>query len=79
MMKQMASKKTITHINNVITGVDDTDYNWDSFETMVAFYNAEIKKANESLNQLSVMEDAREIINLCSKIKTLKAKLKDCR
>jgi predicted Rossmann-fold nucleotide-binding protein len=79
-MKQMASKKTGIHINNnVITGIDDADYKWDSLETMVSFYNAEIKKANESLNQLSVMEDAKAIIDLCSKIKGLKLKLKNCR
>lgn len=72
----MASKKTITRINHTITGIDDADYNWDSFETMATFYNAEIKKAHESLNQLSVMEDAREIIKWCGKIKLMKAKLK---
>jgi hypothetical protein len=75
-MNQMASKKKITRINNAVAGIGDANYNWDSFETMATFYKAEIKKAHESLNQLSVMEDARDIIKLCAKIKSMKSKLK---
>lgn len=71
----MASKKTVARINHPINDID-ANYNWDSFETMATFYKAEIKKAHESLNQLSVMEDARDIIKLCGKIKAMKLKLK---
>lgn len=72
-MKQtMATKKRATALQLAA----DTDFNWDSFETRAAFYTEEIKKINESLNRLSIMDDARQIITLCGKLKLLKDKLR---
>jgi hypothetical protein len=71
-MKQtMATKKRTAMLHLDV----DADFNWDSIETMRAFYTAEIKKAFEVLNKLSVLEDAKEIISLCSKIKIMKKKV----
>jgi len=71
-MKQtMGTKKRTTLLNLAV----DTDFNWDSFETMTAFYTAEIKKASDALNQLSIMDDAKQIVILCGKIKLMKKKL----
>lgn len=71
-MKQlMATKKRTALLNLDI----DADFNWDSVETMRAFYSAEIKKACDALNQLSILDDAKKIIDLCSSIKTMKRRM----
>ena len=71
-MKQtMATKKRTALLNLDI----DADFNWDSVETMRAFYTAEIKKACEALNQLSVLTDAKKIVELCSSIKSMKRRM----
>ena len=72
-MKQtMGTKKRA----NALQLATDTDFNWDSFETKATFYTEEIKKASESLNQLSILDDARQIVTLCGKIKMMKNKLR---
>jgi Holliday junction resolvase RusA-like endonuclease len=42
---------------------------------MTTFYKAEIKKANDALNQLSILSDSKQIVTLCGKIKAMKKKL----
>jgi hypothetical protein len=72
-MKQtMGTKKRA----NALQIAADTDFNWDSFETRANFYTEEIKKINESLNRLSIMDDARQIVTLCGKLKLMKNKLR---
>ncbi len=76
-MKQiMGTKKRTARLNIIAADISSANFNWDSFETMAAFYTEEIKKVTESLNQLSIMDDARPIINLCGKIKLMKEKLR---
>ena len=77
-MKQqtMGIKKTTARLNIIAADIAGENFNWDSFETMAAFYTEEIKKVNESLDKLSIMDDARLIINLCGKIKLMKEKLR---
>jgi hypothetical protein len=77
-MKQqtMGTKKRTARLNIIAADITGANFNWDSFETMAAFYTEEIKKVTESLNQLSIMDDARLIINLCGKIKLMKEKLR---
>ena len=77
-MKQqtMGIKKTTARLNIIAADITGENFNWDSFETMAAFYTEEIKKVNESLDKLSIMDDARLIINLCGKIKLMKEKLR---
>jgi hypothetical protein len=54
----------------------DTNFNWDSLETRANFYTEEIKKINESLSHLSILDDARQIVTLCGKLKLMKNKLR---
>ncbi len=77
-MKQqtMITKKRTARLTIIAADITGTNFNWDSFETMAAFYTGEIKKINESLNQLSIMDDAKLIVNLCGKIKLMKEKLR---
>lgn len=76
-MKQiMGTKKRTARLNIIAADISSANFNWDSFETMAAFYTEEIKKVNEVLNQLSIMDDAKLIINLCGKIKLMKEKLR---
>ncbi len=76
-MKQiMGTKKRTARLNIIAADISSANFNWDSFETMAAFYTEEIKKVTESLNQLSIMDDARLIVNLCGKIKLMKEKLR---
>lgn len=76
-MKQiMSTKKRTARLNIIAADISSANFNWDSFETMAAFYTEEIKKVNEVLNQLSIMDDAKLIINLCGKIKLMKEKLR---
>lgn len=77
-MKQqtMGTKKRAIRLNIIATDIAGENFNWDSFETMEAFYTQEIKKVTDSLNHLSIMDNARLIINLCGKIKLMKEKLR---
>jgi hypothetical protein len=76
-MKQiMGTKKRTARLNIITADITGANFNWDSFETMAAFYTEEIKKVTDSLNQLSIMDDARLIVNLCGKIKLMKEKLR---
>lgn len=76
-MKQiMGTKKRTARLNIIAADISSANFNWDSFETMAAFYTEEIKKVTESLNHLSIMDNARLIINLCGKIKLMKEKLR---
>ncbi len=59
-----------------ITSIADAGFNWDSFETKALFYTEEIKKYQQSLNQLSLLGDAKKIISLCGKIKAMRQKLR---
>jgi len=71
-MKQTMGTKKRTPLLNIAV---DADFNWDSIETMRAFYSAEIKKSVEVLNQLSILDDAKKIIDLCSSIKSMKRRM----
>jgi hypothetical protein len=71
-MKQTMGNKKRTPLLHLSV---NADFNWDSVETMITFYKAEIKKANDALNQLSIMDDAKQIVILCGKIKLMKKKL----
>ena len=71
-MKQTTGTKKRTPLLNLAV---DTDFNWDSVETMRAFYSAEIKKACDTLNQLSILKKKKKIIDLCSSIKTMKRRM----
>ena len=76
-MKQiMGTKKRTARLNIIAADISSANFNWDSFETMAAFYTEEIKKVTDSLNHLSIMDNARLIINLCGKIKLMKEKLR---
>ena len=68
---QSRTKKRTPLLNIAV----DADFNWDSIETMRAFYSAEIKKSVEVLNQLSILDDAKKIIDLCSSIKSMKRRM----
>ncbi len=71
-MKQTMGTKKRTPLLQLTV---NADFNWDSPETMTTFYKAEIKKASDALNQLSILTDAKQIVTLCCKIKAMKKKL----
>lgn len=72
----MAAKKTTIGLPHSVIEVADTHCNWDSVETMALFYTEEIKKTTALVNTLSILENAKQIISLCKKIKLMKEKLK---
>jgi hypothetical protein len=72
----MGSTKREVHLQQSITSIAGAGFNWDSFETKALFYTEEIKKYQQSLNQLSIMGDAKMIISLCGKIKAMQQKLR---
>jgi hypothetical protein len=76
-MKQvMGTSKKAGRLQQTINSITDTSYNWDSLETRALFYKEKIKKYRQSLNQLSIMGDAKTIISLCGKIKAMQQKLR---
>ncbi len=72
----MAAKKTTAVLLHTVSEVADTHCNWDSVETMAAFYTEEIKKTTALVNSLSILDNAKQIISLCKKIKLMKEKLR---
>jgi hypothetical protein len=72
----MGNAKRQVKLQQTITSIADAGFNWDSFETRALFYTEEIKKHRQSLNQLSIMGDAKTIISLCGKIKAMQQKLR---
>ena len=76
-MKQlMGIKKVNVPLPQSIEGIEDYNFNWDSFETMAGFYIEQIKKTEVLLNRLSIMDDTKLVIKLCGKIIAMKKKLK---
>ena len=72
----MAAKKTTVALQHTVTDIADTHCNWDSIETMAAFYTEEIKKTTALVNTLSILDNTKQIISLCGKIKMMKEKLR---
>jgi hypothetical protein len=72
----MGTTKREVRLQQSITSIADAGFNWDSFETKALFYTEEIKKYQQSLNQLSIMGDAKTIISVCNKIKAMQQKLR---
>jgi hypothetical protein len=79
-MKQiMGIQKKQSGINHNLDGIDDINFNWDSFETMALVYNEKILLLEQALNKLSIMDDAKLIIRICSEIRLMRNKLKQRR
>lgn len=76
MKEFMHAKKAVSSLPAPVISIDNSPLHYDSFEIMAVFYAEEIKKAEETLNRLSIMDDARVIIKLCSKVIDMKKKLK---
>ncbi len=72
----MGTTKREVRLQHSITSIAEANFNWDSFETKALFYAEEIKKYRQSLNQLSIIGDAKTIISLCGKIKAMQQKLR---
>jgi hypothetical protein len=76
-MKQiMGTKKEVARLKESFIGSVSSSINYDSFETMAVFYTAQIKKTEDLLNTLSIMDDTKLVIKLCSKVIAMKKKLK---
>ena len=76
-MKQVMSEpKKQNCINRSIEGIADADYNWDSFEVMAEAYTEKIQQHEQTLTQLTIMDDAKLIISICTEIKLMKTRLR---
>ena len=76
-MKQvMGTQKKQSVINQNISGIDEMDYNWDSFETMKQVYTEKIKEHEQTLNKLTIMDDAKLIIRIYTEIRLMRKRLK---
>lgn len=76
-MKQiMGTQRKQTVVNRNISGIDEMDYNWDSFETMAQVYTEKIQEHEQTLNKLTIMDDAKLIIRICNEIRQMRRKLK---
>lgn len=76
-MKQiMGTQRKQTVVNRNISGIDKMDYNWDSFETMAQVYTEKIQEHEQTLNKLTIMDDAKLIIRICNEIRQMRRKLK---
>jgi hypothetical protein len=76
-MKQvMGIEKKQDCINHSIAAIDDADYNWDSFEIMAVAYTEKIQQHEQTLNTLTIMDDAQVIIRICNEIKFMKTRLR---
>lgn len=72
----MGIQKKQTVVNRNISGIDEMDYNWDSFETMKQVYTKKIQEHEQTLNKLTIMDDAKLIIRICNEIRQMRRKLK---
>ena len=52
------------------------DYNWDSFETMEKVYTEKIQEHEQTLNKLTIMDDAKLIIRIYTEIRLMRKRLK---
>ena len=75
-MKQiMGTHKKQTIVNRNISGVEELDYNWDSFETMKEVYTGKIQEHEQNLDKLTIMDDAKLIIRICNEIRFMRRRL----
>lgn len=72
----MGIQKKQTVVNRNISGINEMDYNWDSFETMKQVYTEKIQEHEQTLNKLTIMDDAKLIIRICNEIRQMRRKLK---
>jgi hypothetical protein len=70
------AKKAVTSLPAPFVGIDTPILHYDSFEIMAVFYADQIKKTEEALNRLSITDDAKLVIKLCSKVIDMKKKLR---
>ncbi len=76
-MKQIMGIQKKTVVNHNISGIDDEmDYNWDSFETMEKVYTEKIQEREQTLNKLTIMDDAKLIIRIYTEIRLMRKRLK---
>lgn len=76
-MKQVMSiQKKQSVINHNISGIDEMEYNWDSFETMEQIYSEKIQEHEQTLNKLTIMDDAKMIIRIYTEIRHMRKRLK---
>ena len=69
-MKQvMGIQKKQNIINCNISNIAEIDYNWDSFEIIELVLTEKIRQHHETLNKLTIMDDAKLIIRICTEIR----------